>query len=108
MDLELSLSIFGCFEAGGFEQSFEDRVKSSSADILCRLVDLVGKVGDGFDAVLGELQFDTICGEECLVLSSEATGGFGEDPDKVISSEVIEFDSNREPSLQFGHHVAGS
>ena len=49
VDLDVSHLHVGSFEAEFFQQSFQDGVQPPRADILRRLVDLVGVVGECFD-----------------------------------------------------------
>src|SRR5438874_5820360 len=50
-------------EADLFDHSLQDRVQTPCANILGRAVHFVGDIGQGFDAVAGELQCDSFGGQ---------------------------------------------
>ena len=105
IDADSALSLLRCLVADRLEQSFENRVQPSGADILGRLVALVGDIRDRFATVRTEVELDAIRFQQGLVLARQRAGWFGENPDKVIACQIVQLDPDREPSLQIGHQV---
>ena len=74
-------------------------MQAAGADVLRRLIHLVSDVGERFDGVFRELQFDSVGTEQVLVLPSERRFRFGQNANEVVACQRLKFDTNWEAAL---------
>src|SRR4051794_27358394 len=92
-------------EADVLQQLLHYRLETPGTDILERLVDLGCDASERLYAVVGELDRDALGAEQGLILLRQARAGCGQDTYEVLLGQRLEFDTDRQPSLQFGQQV---
>ena len=90
------------FEAHLVEELLDDRMKAPRPDVLGSLVHTRRELGDGPDAIIGELDGDPFGRQKRLVLPDQGVGGLRENPNEVLLAETRELDPDGEAPLQLG------
>ena len=73
------------------EEPFHDGVEPSSSDVFGRVVHRAGNTGNFLDCIRGKAQIYALGRQEGGVLLDEGVLGLGQDPDKVLLGEAVQF-----------------
>ncbi len=87
------------------EDALHHRLQSPRSDIFDRAVDFGRDIGERRNAVFGKIERYALCAQERDILLDETCFGLGKNAPEIFFRERLEFDTDRQSSLQFGKKI---
>ena len=84
---------------------FEDRVQTTSADILGCFIDLRRHRGDRAHRLIGETNFKVLSRQQRGVLTDQRVFGLPQNSFELVGAKRLELDPDRKAPLHFGYEI---
>ena len=82
-----------------FDQTLQDGMQATRADVLGGFVDLPGSLRDTLDAVIREFNIDAFGGHQRFILYGDGRVRLGQNTFEVVGGQRFQLNANRQTTL---------